>query len=84
MSKDSENQTFELADRRAEKEASRREDLERLARGEHVDNGFFSVLDRSRMKLAKRRVRLNIPDNETVLRELAEMDEIDYQVKPRL
>ncbi|MBN9007160.1 MAG: hypothetical protein J0H40_17315 [Rhizobiales bacterium] len=50
--------------RRAEKEASRREDLERIARGEHVDNGFFSVLDRSRARLVARRRRVDIPDSD--------------------
>ena len=69
MSKDGENQTFELADRRAEKEASRREDLERLTRGERVDNGFFRALDPGRMKLVARRRRIGISDpNEQILR----------------
>lgn len=35
------NQTFEFADRRAEKEASLRRDEERLACGEHVDKQFL-------------------------------------------
>ncbi len=44
-----------IVDRRSEKEASRREDEERIARGERVENGFFNVLDRSRARLIERR-----------------------------
>lgn len=51
-----------IVDRRSEKEAARREDEARLARGEAVDNGFFSVLDRSKARIVKRRVRIELPD----------------------
>ncbi|MBB5046975.1 hypothetical protein HNR60_001724 [Rhodopseudomonas rhenobacensis] len=47
-------------DRRAEKEAARRDDEARMARGEVVDNGFFSVLDRSKARLLTRRRRAKL------------------------
>lgn len=37
--------TYDPRQRAAEKEESRREDEARLARGEKVENGFFSCLD---------------------------------------
>ncbi|MBX9830222.1 MAG: hypothetical protein K2Y27_35155 [Xanthobacteraceae bacterium] len=46
--------------RAAEKQAARERDAARLAAGEKVDNGFFSVLDRSKAKLLVRRAKIRI------------------------
>ena len=58
--------TFNVEERRAEKQRSRDEDAARLSRGEvsaaelNAENGFFSVLDRSQVRLIARRVRVSL------------------------
>ncbi|MES2600422.1 MAG: hypothetical protein V4602_06390 [Pseudomonadota bacterium] len=74
-----------IDNRRAEKEAARREDEARIARGEAVDNGFFSVLDRSKARIVKRRAHIdfpaeNLPDDIPLVRIPGESDD-DYDVR---
>ncbi len=53
---------YSWAAHQREKQASRERDAARLAAGEQVDNGFFSVLDRSKVKLVVRRAKIRIAD----------------------
>lgn len=60
--------SFSVAERREAKRRSRERDLARLDSGKisasdlHEQNGFFSSLDRSRVRIAERRVRVNLSE----------------------
>ncbi|MBX9847412.1 MAG: hypothetical protein K2Z80_37100 [Xanthobacteraceae bacterium] len=55
---------YSFADRQRLKREARERDAARLAAGEKVDNGFFSVLDRAKARLIVRRAKIRIADRE--------------------